>query len=521
MSKGKNAKKTDRQKILVGSPVYQKPEILKAFLNSLLVLKHSAFDLDYMFVDDNLAEESSRLLEEFKRDGCEVIILPGEKRRVYECSEESHHWDDSLMQKVADFKNRIIDYALIHDYDALFFVDSDLILHPGLIEHLWRTKKEVVSEIFWTQWHPGYPLEPNVWLFDEYDLVPKHLGETVDEKDARRRTARFFEQLKSPGVYEVGGLGACTLISRSALLKGVNFSPIRNLTIHGEDRFFCIRAAVLGIGLFVDTCHPAYHIYRETDLEGVSAYQKTWDANPSFVRRFKEHGNQITLSMVVHNEENHYLNRVLGSLRDNIDAAVIIDDASTDDTVRLCRELLAGIPLTLIQNQESMFSNEVNLRKKQWETVIATNPDWILNLDADEEPEERFWEQVRAMADNPAYDRYSFRLYDMWDDTHYREDQYWNAHCRETDFFIRYQPDFSYEWKETPQHCGRFPRNITELPGCESGFRIQHFGWAMQEDRERKYKRYQLLDADAHYGVKEQYDSILDETPRLIAWAKR
>ena len=34
------------------------------------------------------------------------------------------------------------------------------------------------------------------------------------------RHQKFINMLKKPGIYEVGGLGACTLISRFALDKG-------------------------------------------------------------------------------------------------------------------------------------------------------------------------------------------------------------------------------------------------------------------------------------------------------------
>jgi hypothetical protein len=67
-------------------------------------------------------------------------------------------------------------------------------------------------------------------------------------------------------------LGACTLISSKALKAGVNFSEIKNVSFWGEDRHFCIRASALGFSLFVDTRLPAYHIYREKDLDGAAAY---------------------------------------------------------------------------------------------------------------------------------------------------------------------------------------------------------------------------------------------------------
>jgi len=507
-----------KKRVLVGSPVYQKPEILKAFLESLKNLNRQTISIDYMFVDDNIDKKSSQLLAEFERDESKVIIVLGNEQGEYLCNDESHHWDDDLMLKVANYKNSIINYAIENNYDYLFFVDSDLVLHHNLIEHIKLANKDIVSEIFWSQWHNDRPFEPNVWLFDEYDLVPKRLGEKLSEKEMDLRQIKFLNQLRIPGLYEVGGLGACTLISKAALIKGVNFKPIKNLTIHGEDRFFCIRAAVLGIDLFVDTHYPAYHIYREQDLHGVQDYVKDYEKDFAFVRQYKEQGNKITLSMIVKNEAGRYLNQMLNSLKGHIDEAVIIDDGSSDNTIKMCKEILAGIPLHIIQNEKSMFANEVNLREKQWNETIKTNPDWILNLDADEILEASFWDNAQKLIDNKNYDFYSFRLYDMWNETRYREDEYWNAHNSYRPFLMRYQPSFNYKWNETPQHCGRFPINTFSFPKATSEFRVKHLGWATQEDRAEKYKRYQILDPDAIYGIKEQYDSIMDASPNLIKW---
>ncbi|MDD4566250.1 MAG: glycosyltransferase [Eubacteriales bacterium] len=507
-----------KNRVLVGSPVYQKSEILEAFLRSLKNLNRDTITIDYMFVDDNIDQNSSQLLAEFTREESKIIILHGKEQGLYLCNEESHCWDDDLMLKVANYKNSIINYAIEKNYDYLFFVDSDLVLHPNLIEHLKAANKDIISEIFWSQWYSDSQLEPNVWLFDEYDLVPKKLGEKLCEKEMDIRQIKFLNQLRIPGLYEVGGLGACTLISRNALLRGVSFKPINNLTIHGEDRFFCIRAAVLGVDLFVDTYYPAYHIYREKDLAGVQEYVKGCTADCAFVRQYKELGNKITLSMIVKNEEGRYLKEVLTSLSGHIDEAVIIDDGSSDNTINMCREILSGIPLHIIKNEKSMFASESSLRKKQWSETVKTNPDWILNLDADEMLEDGFWDDAQKLINQQNYDFYCFRLYDMWDDTHYREDQYWNAHSVYRPFLMRYQAGFNYIWNETPQHCGRFPMNTFSFPKTKSKFRIKHLGWTTKEDKAEKYRRYQLLDPDAIYGIKEQYNSIMDLTPNLIEW---
>lgn len=228
---------------------------------------------------------------------------------------------------------------------------------------------------------------------------------------------------------------------------------------------------------------------------------------------------KITLSMIVKNESDRYLREALQRHKAFIDEAVIIDDGSTDHTSALCLEVLAGIPVRLIRNESSKFHDEVTLRKQQWDETVLTSPQWILNLDADELFEESFDRpQVVDLISQTDYDVFYFRLYDMWSKTHYRDDAYWRAHHFYRPFLVRYRPDISYVWRETPQHCGRFPLSIEHFAYQCHPARIQHFGWSREEDRTAKYKRYQLLDPDARYGWKEQYESILDESPHLVQW---
>lgn len=508
-----------KQTVLIGSPVFQKPEILRAFLGSLEQLQRESITIDYIFTDDNTEPKSSRLLESFRPEKSAVTIIPGDKGSTYIRDEGSHYWSDALMFRVAKYKNKMIQQAIRNNYDYLFFVDSDLILHPDLIEHLKSVNQDIVSEIFWSRWHYNTPLEPNVWLFDEYDLVPKQLGEELDEKEIQKRRNTFLEQLKIPGLYKVGGLGACTLLSRTALLKGVDFSPIKNLTIHGEDRFFCIRAEVLGLSLYVDTKYPAYHIYRERDLPGAADYVQQCKHGIPQIWHPKRSSHKITLSMIVRNEEERYLEKMLTSLQNCIDEAVIIDDASTDNTEKICRDALPGVVLHLITNRQSMFADESSLRKLQWEATIKTNPEWILNLDADEIVEEAFWKDIdNLIDDNASANAFSFPLYDMWNETQYRDDEFWNAHKRHHSFLLLYQPEVVYQWNTKAQHCGRFPTYEGAELSHKTSYRIQHFGWAREADRVSKRNRYQQLDPDAVFGIKEQYDSILDVNPDLAEW---
>jgi GT2 family glycosyltransferase len=271
--KEERVKYMNLKKILIASPVHQKPLILEQFLASLERLNKSGLEVHYYFIDDNENDNSSQQLVDFAKN--HVVLLENHNEvSTYVCNEATHAWNEQLIWKVATFKDRMIHYAKKEKYDYLFFIDSDLLLYPETIEHLVGLEKEIVSEIFWTSWTPGHMKLPQVWMSDQYTMYEKGRSEKISEESVRIRILSFLEKLSKPGVYSVGGLGACTMISRSALEKGVSFEEIGNISLWGEDRHFCVRAKALGIDLCVDTHFPAYHIYRESDLAGVEEFKK-------------------------------------------------------------------------------------------------------------------------------------------------------------------------------------------------------------------------------------------------------
>ncbi|WP_170289681.1 glycosyltransferase family 2 protein [Cytobacillus depressus] len=263
------------KKILIGSPIHQKPQILEQFLISLSGLKKETFEASFLFIDDNCNKESSEILERYKNSFTKMEIKKSSETDIYYTDGSTHLWTENLVWKVAGFKNYIIEQALKDGYDYLFFIDSDIVLHPETIEHLIQQDKDIISEVFWTKWQPDSIELPQVWISDQYTLYKKDRNENIDEMEINKRINDFINQLRVPGVYEVGGLGACTLISKNALVKGVNFSEISNVSFWGEDRHFCIRAAALGLKLYVDTYYPAFHIYRETDLDRIQEFDKS------------------------------------------------------------------------------------------------------------------------------------------------------------------------------------------------------------------------------------------------------
>ena len=526
------------QRVLIGSPICQNHSILALFLHSIVRLQQRSWTCDYVLVDDNEDAASRSLLKQFaesiRSEGLSnVVLIEGRTdsapRTSYYKDERTHYWNDALIDNIAGWKDQMIAMARDGEYDALLLVDSDLILHPETVESLLDADRPIVSSLFWTRWQQGVAELPQVWLKDHY--WPWQ-GADEDSPEAAAARNDLLAKLHKPGIYEVGGLGACTLIDRKVLQQPISFKRIPNLSLWGEDRHFCVRAAALGIGLAVDTRYPIFHVYRESDLLEAHQFLRTTEpvessgssssdngrTKPVIELLNRQAGPKLVLSMVACNEEGRYLEEALRRHREYIDAAVIIDDGSTDATADIIHKQLQGIPLYYIRNEQPKFVNEIELRRQQWHATAQLNPSWILNLDADEYFEDRFAHEVHRLLADPSANTYCFRLYDFWNEHQYREDEYWRAHFTYRPFLTRYAAGFPYVWNEWKLHCGRFPRNVMDMMPTLSPLRLKHWGWARESDRRLKAERYERLDPGARYGWKEQYDSILSSNPRLMDW---
>lgn len=562
-------------RVLIAAPVRQKASILNEFLKSIVRVDKGNNSISYYLVDDNVEAESVSLLKDFAEKHENVILqkaeelLSGVKDNQYICDDNTHHWNAENIERITVMKDAIIRYCIEKQFDYLFLIDSDIVLDSRALLHLISRNVEIVSNVFYTQWSPNGPLVPQCfWIPDVYQQY-KSFNKPLSVEEATQIKRDLYARIRVPGIYKVNGLGACTLIKYSALKAGVRFEPIPNLSLPGEDRHFCIRAGALGIDLFMDSVYPAYHIFREeyisrvdefvqngfsldmcqtfVEIEKVKPnkdiYKSIWSIPIKLAKRirrfFLNHkqkrqlaqkrkknitrnidNERIVLQMTVHNECDKYLERCFASVKDLVDYYVIIDDASTDDTVGLVESLLQGLPHTIIRNETSMFHEEHKLRKKLWDEAIRHNPGWIMSLDADEVLQDNGTELIRQLIKNNEIDGYSFKYYDMWNEKEYREDEFWHSHWGFRPYLMRYIDGVEYSFKQTNQHCGSFPINYYQFKYANVMVKIKHFGWADEESRKQKYERYMRLDPDGKYGHMEQYESILDKNPNLKPFAE-
>ena len=254
---------------MIGGPVYQEPAVLAAFLKGLERLDLAGIEPLWAFVDD-VGNPASALLRQWQPPLGEFRIFRPSEGAEQPYQPLSHQWRPALWLRVGELKNHLITVAREAGVDYLFLVDSDLVLQPATLQALVATRKDIVSEVFWTVWESGQPALPNVWVSGHYNLCPILPGETLADEEKARRSGAWLNLLTQPGLYPVGGLGACTLLSRRALAGGISFSRIPTLDYWGEDRHFCVRAQALGFELWAHTGLAPRHLYRPEDLAGLA-----------------------------------------------------------------------------------------------------------------------------------------------------------------------------------------------------------------------------------------------------------
>ena len=523
--------------ILVGSPVRQKNNILTEFLKGLEDADTSGLAVSYCFVDDNTDTKSTELLREF---ACRhnTFLLKGDELvgkdsfGRYSCDDGTHHWDNKSITKVAFFKDTIIDYGLERQYDYLFLVDSDIVIDRRTYQQLLSDNVEIVSNIFWTQWQPNWEMEAQCfWIPSIEERYKKPFSRPIPIEEARQHRRDFFSKLRVPGLYKVEGLGACTMISRKALEKGVRFREIPNLSMLGEDRHFCIRAGVLDIPLYLDTVYPVYHIYREEYLTRVDEFKKngfnyemcqTFDKTEQISsskasnairiikkgldpigkkiqsRRYaKLHprlcydyrikkNEKIAMISIVNDDSIDLLPKAIKRVYDIVDGFVILDATSAETISADCEHMLRGKQYSVISRRgTNVIKNEEELRRLLWKEAESFEPGWILSLDADEILQENADHIIPHLIRNKAIDSYRFNCYTMWDENCFVAEGPWHPEKNRRSYLMRFKPGFSYHWSENEMGRIKTPNEEKTIPYANINLIVQDYSLSKEKKRNK------------------------------------
>ncbi len=257
-------------RVLIGTTVRKPPEVLQVYLQSLVRLTlPPGTSVSYCFVDDNADPRSSAMLAGFVEHHGGVVLGAlslgsGDAAREYDdANPVTHQWSANSMGRVGQLKNHIIRHSLENRFDAVFFVDADLVLEPTTLVSLVSLDAPVTCAVYWTRWvnNPGIHAAPQVWLAHPYILKGR----------GYKDEGEFRAKLLSRAPIMVWGQGACTLVKRFVFEKGVDFTILPDLPKdgmwQGEDRSFCIKCERMHIPMVADNWPDIFHIYHPSDKD--------------------------------------------------------------------------------------------------------------------------------------------------------------------------------------------------------------------------------------------------------------
>ena len=243
------------KKVLLTTLVRNRAWCLEKVLENWLNLNYPKSLMEIFFQTHNNNDSTLSILrsfqESYKNIYSKITLM---EYNFPSIDPKEHYWPKRKIDCLRAMRNRYL--AEIKDNDYIFAVDSDIILDPSTLKYLLSLNKDIVSPVFWATWGNSVQVPlPNVWSSGNYEF-----------------TQELLESLKKPGIYRVGGLGACTLISKKAIERGVNYNRVKNLPSDMilEDRDFCVRAEVLGLELWCSTRLKIKHLEKEEFLlEGI------------------------------------------------------------------------------------------------------------------------------------------------------------------------------------------------------------------------------------------------------------
>jgi len=227
---------------------------------------------------------------------------------------------------------------------------------------------------------------------------------------------------------------------------------------------------------------------------------------------------KLVAMMLMQNDENRFLERVLNHVTPYVDEIVILDDGSDDNSVEIAKSYSNAV---VHQNETSHWwtHGENKLREQLYALAIERNPDWVLHIASDEVFEDRFEKEVRSMLETE-HNWFQFLLCNMWDETHFIFPMF---NRKTVKFLFRFDKDKPRSFGNMIMHCGGVPGYLfNATDGLKTDIRIKHLGFIGKKNRLRRIARNEkLANMPGHEcwaSFVKQYKAWEKDTPRLEEW---
>ena len=179
---------------------------------------------------------------------------------------------------------------------------------------------------------------------------------------------------------------------------------------------------------------------------------------------------------------------------------VVIVDASTDNTVEICKKF--GDKVEIFHDENLLF-DETRDKNILLEMALKKNPDFLLNLDTDEilmhNAKKILLDEINIFHSDA--DVFEFQFLEMWDKSNqYRYDGHISNIWKKKLIRMKNQPD-NLHYDDMPysgnMHCPGIPQNSFGLNNSvRSRVKILHYGYYDLASRQEKFERYTKMDPD-------------------------
>ena len=198
---------------------------------------------------------------------------------------------------------------------------------------------------------------------------------------------------------------------------------------------------------------------------------------------------RLVTALLVKNEKDKYLERVLRRCADFSDEIVVLDDNSTDGSNILAWRLGCSVRSW---NGETMWGTESPARAALWDWgAEAAGDGWLLVCDADM----LLQGDPRPLCLSTTVNSWAWVLYDVWNEERfYRCDGYWMGHKVPRPWLFK-PSALGYDTPEWPQrgiHTGHCPSNSKLLTGIchplsNSWIHLAYLEKAVRMEKREKY----------------------------------
>ena len=235
---------------------------------------------------------------------------------------------------------------------------------------------------------------------------------------------------------------------------------------------------------------------------------------------------KLTAYMIVRDEAQRYLGRCIESALLWCDEVRVVNDASTDNTGSILRELALEHPDRVHVKSHLhclMQKDEGKARQSALDWALQGKPDYLVSLDADEFMPPDHARVLRGMIEEGSHDIYGVWMVELWklDPPMVRVDGGWAPHVipqvfrnleGHDGFFIEQRKWAAGRVPYLIRHWAMQNRTDRMLPTpCD----VLHYGWVRESERRERYDRHMAIDG-GDYHTRQHLESIMASDDEIL-----